>query len=197
MEIRAWEERYRSRERPAEDFDAAPAPLLTETARKLRPGKALDLACGTGRHALWLAEHAWRVTAVDGAPSAIAVLLDRASDRHLKIDTRVADLEKHEFDIAPNAWDLIAMCYYLQRDLFAPAKRGIVAGGVLLAIVHITHPGEDAATSHRLHPGELKTYFRGWEILHYYEGRPRDAAHKRPVAEIAARKCGIQKPETR
>jgi tellurite methyltransferase len=196
VEIRAWEKRYRSRERSAEDFGAAPAPLLIETARKLRPGKALDVACGTGRNALWLAEHAWKVTAVDGAPSAIRVLLDRASDRHLKIDTRVADLEKHEFEIVPDAWDLIAMCYYLQRDLFAPAKRGIVAGGVLLAIVHITHPGEEA-TSHRLNPGELKNYFRGWEILHYYEGRPRDAAHKRLVAEVAARKCGIQKPETR
>ena len=196
MEIRAWEKRYRSRARSAEDFDAAPAPLLIETARKLRPGKALDLACGTGRNALWLAEHAWRVTAVDGAPSAIRVLLDRASDRHLKIDTRVADLEKHEFEIVPDAWDLIAMCYYLQRDLFVPAKRGIVAGGALLAIVHITHPGEEA-TSHRLNPGELKNYFRGWEILHSYEGRPRDAAHKRLVAEVAARKCGIEKPETR
>jgi SAM-dependent methyltransferase len=196
VEIRAWEKRYRSRERSAEDFDAAPAPLLIETARKLRPGKALDVACGTGRNALWLAEHAWKVTAVDGAPSAIRVLLDRASDRHLKIDTRVADLEQHGFEIVPDAWDLIAMCYYLQRDLFAPAKRGIVAGGALLAIVHITHPGEEA-TSHRLNPGELKNYFRGWEILHYYEGRPRDAAHKRLVAEVAARKCGIQKPETR
>jgi SAM-dependent methyltransferase len=193
MEIRAWERRYRSGERRAEDFEAAPAPLLIETAGKLPPGKALDLACGTGRNALWLAEHGWNVTAVDGAPKAIRVLLDRASERHLKIDTRVADLEKHEFEIAPAAWDLIAMCYYLQRDLFAPAKRGIVAGGVLLAIVHVTEPGEEL-TPHRLHAGQLKNYFRGWEILHYYEGSPFDAAHKRPIAEIAARKCRIQNP---
>lgn len=70
MEIRAWEKRYRSKERPAEHFEAAPAPLLIETAEKLRPGRALDLACGTGRNALWLAELGWRVTAVDGASSA-------------------------------------------------------------------------------------------------------------------------------
>jgi tellurite methyltransferase len=195
MEIRAWEKRYGSKERPAEDFEAAPARLLIETAEKLRPGRALDLACGTGRNALWLAEHGWRVTAVDGAASAIRVLRDRVSHEHLEIDTAVADLERHEFEIAPAAWDLIAICYYLQRDLFAPAKRGVAPGGILLAIVHTTAPGEEP-TSHRLRPGDLKNYFDGWQILRYYEGSPFDATHKRLVAEIAARKSGIPRPRT-
>lgn len=195
MEIRAWEKRYDSKERPSEDFEAAPARLLIETAEKLLPGRALDLACGTGRNALWLAEHGWRVTAVDGAASAIRVLRDRASHEHLEIDTAVADLERHEFEIAPAAWDLIAICYYLQRDLFAPAKRGVAPGGILLAIAHTTAPGEEP-TSHRLRPGELKNYFDGWQILQYYEGSPFDATHKRPVAEIAARKSGIPRPRT-
>jgi tellurite methyltransferase len=193
MEIHAWEKRYGSKERPAEDFEAAPARLLIETAEKLRPGKALDLACGTGRNALWLAEHGWRVTAVDGASSAIRILRDRACHQHLEIDTGVANLERHEFEIAPAAWDLITICYYLQRNLFAPAKRGVAPGGILLAIVHTTAPGEEP-TSNRLRPGELKNYFDGWQILHYYEGSPSDAAHKRPVAEIAARKSGIPRP---
>lgn len=193
MEIRAWEKRYSSKERPAEDFEAAPARLLIETAEKLHSGRALDLACGTGRNALWLAELCWRVTAVDGASSAIHVLRDRASRRHLEIDSRVADLERQEFEIAPAAWDLIAICYYLQRDLFAPSKRGVAPGGILLAIVHTAAPGEEP-TSHRLRPGELKNYFDGWQILHYYEGSPFDAAHRRPVAEIAARKSGIPRP---
>lgn len=186
MEITDWEKRYRSRKRPAEDFDTAPSHLVVETAGKLPPGRALDLACGTGRNALWLAEHDWKVTAVDGAPSAIHTLLNRASELHVRIDARTADLEKHEFEIAPAAWDLILMCYYLQRDLFLPAKRGVVPGGILLAIVHITLPGEEP-TPHRLRPGELKGYFQDWEVLHYYEGSSLDAAHKRPVAEIAAR----------
>ena len=195
MEIRAWEKRYRSKERAAEDFEIAPTPLLIETAETLRPGRALDLAGGTGRNALWLAELGWKVTAVDGASSAIRALRRRALERHLNLETCVADLEKHQFEIAPAAWDLIAICYYLQRDLFAPAKRGVAPGGVLLAIVHITEPDEQP-TSHRLRPGELKSYFRGWQILHYYEGAPRDAEHKRAVAEIAARKPGTPKPRS-
>jgi len=187
MDIRAWNQRYRSRERPAEDLDAAPTPLLIDTADKLPPGKALDLACGAGRNALWLAGHGWSVTAVDGAASAVQILRDRASERRLKIDAHVADLEKGEYEIATAAWDLIGICYYLQRDLFAPAKQGLVPGGVLLAIVHITEPGEEP-TSHRLRSGELKSYFRGWQILHHFEGSPGDAAHKRLVAEVVARK---------
>jgi tellurite methyltransferase len=187
MDIFGWERRYRSKERANKDFEAGPAPLVVETVESLRPGRALDLACGTGRNALWLAEHSWRVTAVDGAPSAIRALRDRALGRCLNLETCIADLEKHQFEIAPGAWDLIAICYYLQRDLFAPAKKGVVPGGVLLAVVHIAQPDE-GPTPHRLRPGGLKNYFRGWQILHYHEGASRDAAHQRPVAEIAARK---------
>jgi SAM-dependent methyltransferase len=189
MKIRAWNERYRSRQRPAEDLDAAPTPLLIQIAAKLPPGRALDLACGAGRNALWLAANGWSVTAVDGASSAIRILRDRASARKLQIDARVADLEQGEYEIAAAAWDLVVIGYYLQRDLFAPAKQSLAPGGILLAIVHITEPGEEP-TSHRLRPGELKQYFQEWEILHDREGSPGDAAHKRLVAEIVARKPG-------
>jgi tellurite methyltransferase len=187
MQIREWEERYRSAERPNENFNAVATPLLVKTAAQLKPGKALDLACGTGRNAIWLAEHGWSVTAVDGAATAIKVLQRRASSRGVSIDVQIADLEKHEYSIAPAAWDFVAVCYYLQRDLFEAAKQGLAPGGVLLAIVHIARPGEQP-TAHRLRAGELPGYFQGWEILHYYEGQPHDAAHRRWVAEIVARR---------
>jgi tellurite methyltransferase len=187
MEIRDWNKRYRQRERPAEDLDAAPTPLLIETAEAMAPGKALDLACGAGRNALWLAEHGWEVTAVDGADAAIEILRTRASERGLKINAVVADLEKGEFEIEPSRWDLVAMCYYLQRNLFEPAKHGVAPGGILISIVHMTEPGEQDVP-HRLRPGQLEQYFTGWEILHRYEGKATDSAHRRAVAEIVARR---------
>ena len=195
VETRDWDERYRLRERPAEDLDAAPTPLLVETVAALAPGKAplkaplkaLDLACGAGRNALWLAEHGWEVTAVDAAPAAIEILRARAAERGLKINAVVANLEKGEFEIEPSRWDLVAMCYYLQRNLFEPAKRGVAPGGILISIVHITEPGEQP-TPHRLRPGQLEQYFAGWEILHRHEGKPNDSAHRRAVAEIVARR---------
>ena len=187
MEIRSWDERYRSGERAAEDIEAAPTPLLVEMAKRLTPGRALDLACGSGRNALWLAEQGWSVTAVDGSPAAIEILRSRASSRGVTVSRKVADLEKFEYQIEPASWNLIAICYYLQRDLFAPAKQGVVPGGILISIVHIMEP-EEEPTAHRLRPGELERYFQGWEILHRREGRPNDTAHQRSVAEIVARR---------
>jgi tellurite methyltransferase len=158
--------------------DAAPVPLLIEIARRLKPGRALDLACGAGRNALWLAEHGWSVTAVDGSPAAIELVRERGPH----IDAHTADLEKGEYAIEPAAWDLIVISYYLQRDLFEPAKRGVVPGGVLLAIVLLGEGRFSAA------PGELRRYFSGWEILHDREGDPGGSAQHRAVAEIVARR---------
>jgi SAM-dependent methyltransferase len=149
-------------------------PLLVETAGKLKPGRALDLACGSGRNAIWLAEHGWGVTAVDRSPIAIP-----------GVDTHVADLEKHEFPIGESAWDLIVVSLYLQRDLFESVKRGVKPGGVALVIVLLMEPGHERSLF-RAQPGELAKYFEGWEISHYHEGKSSD--HHRAVAEIVATK---------
>jgi len=178
VDLRDWDERYRSG-----DLDFAPTALVVEAVGQAPPGKALDLACGAGRNALWLAERGWTVTAVDGSPVAIDILLKRA----LNVEAIVADLEKAEYSIDPSSWDLITICYYLQRDLFEPAKRGVKPGGLLIAIVHITEPDEEP-TYKRLKPGELETWFDGWEIVHRYEGKPRDPSHKYGVSEIVARR---------
>lgn len=187
MEISGWENRYRSGERPSEDLLAAPTALVVETAKQLKPGKALDLACGTGRNAIWLAKHGWSVTAVDGAPTAIEILRRRASEAGLRIESVVSDLEKGGYSIPPSNFDLVTICYYLQHDLFEPAKQGVKPGGILLAIVHILEPGEPPRKN-RLAPGELQNYFQGWRILHLYEGKPNDSAHHHAVAEIVAKR---------
>jgi SAM-dependent methyltransferase len=190
MDIQGWDERYRSGDR-AKDWETAPNPLLAEICSKMPPRMALDLACGAGRNSIWLAERGWNVTAVDGAPSAIEILRSHAAARGVAVDARVADLETSGFEIGNCQWDLIAMCFYLQTSLFEPAKRGLRPGGLVLAIVHIAEPGEEV-TGHRLRPGELKRYFGDCEILHYYEGKSNDAAHKRPVAEIVAKRAGAR-----
>ena len=124
---------------------------------------------------------------MDGAPAAIEALQTRATERALKIKAVVADLEKGDFEIEPSRWDLVAICYYLQRNLFEPAKRGVAPGGILISVVHITEPGEEDGP-HRLRPGQLEQYFAGWEILHRREGKAIDSAHSRAVAEILARR---------
>ena len=186
MDIRSWNQRYRSRERAGEDLQTEPTELVAQTAQKLSHGKALDLACGTGRNAIWLAQEGWDVTAVDGASAAIEILEERARKESVSVKTVVADLLKGEYVITPSDWDLILICYYLQRDLIGSAKSGIRAGGVLLIIVHTTERDEQPTES-RLRPGELAGYLSDWEILHSYEGKPNDPAHRRSVTEVVAR----------
>ena len=184
MRIEEWDARYRSGER-AEDLFAAPTPLVVRTAEKLDPGSALDIACGTGRNAVWLAERGWTVTAVDGARTAIDVLNQRAWG--LEIRTQVADLEGDDFKIEPGSWDLILKCYYLQRSLIPAVRAGVRPGGVAIVIVHLAEPGETITYKHAA-PGELLSFFADWDVLHYFEGRPEDDAHKRTVGEVVARK---------
>src|SRR5262245_17370574 len=81
VNLEQWNQRYRSRE----EIDHEPASLLVEAARDLPPGRALDLACGAGRNAIWLAERGWEVVAIDGASEAIRIVHEHAP----QIDARV------------------------------------------------------------------------------------------------------------
>jgi SAM-dependent methyltransferase len=152
-----------------------PRAFVEEFARDLKPGRALDLACGDGRNAIWLADRGWRVTAVDRAP--------KIGDP--RIEVHVVDIEKQEFTIEPGTWDLIVMSYYLQRDLFGPAWRGLAPGGVAIVIVHMFEPGHEQSRF-SVHPGELRAAFPDAEVIAYREGRPSPDA--RAVAQIAIRR---------
>jgi SAM-dependent methyltransferase len=174
--IEEWDQRYRAGEQL---FDT-PSPLVESVAVELEPGDALDLACGAGRNASYLAARGWRVTAVDGSAAAVDLVRRRAP----LVDVQVADLER-DFMIAPESWDLICCTYYLQRDLIPKIQSGVRPGGMAIVIVHLA--GAEP-TPTQASPGELRAMFAGWEVLHYYEGAPRESCHKRAVAEIAARR---------
>ncbi len=151
-----------------------PRPFVEEIARDLSPGRALDLACGNGRNAIWLAERGWRVTAVDIAPEI----------SHPGIEVRNADLERLEFVIDEGAWDLIVVSYYLQPDLFPLIVQGLKPSGVGIVIVHIFEPGHESSRF-SLPPGRLRQYFQDCDTIAYREGKPEPTA--RAVAQIAVR----------
>ncbi len=180
---RDWNQHYS--EHP--NVDLAPDPLLVEAASVLKPGRALDLACGAGRNSLHLAALGWEVTAVDSSSVAVATLRQRAVG--LAVDARVADLESDEFEIPSNTYHLICDFFYLRRDLFPKLRDGVRLGGVFVAAIHVAD--EQATSGPRnpafvLQPGELREQFAGWKIVFYSECAEEG---RRATARIIARKA--------
>lgn len=182
-----WDDRY-SR---GEHIITKPLPLLVSVVENLKPGRALDVACGAGRHAIFLAERGWQVTAVDASGVGVGLAKREARERRVEVDWRVADLERGEFTIERETYDLICVFYYLQRELFPQIRAGVSPGGIIIAAIHMVDDAPDIKPMNEdflLQPGELRAEFRGWKILHDYEGEPTEEGHRRRSAEIVARK---------
>jgi tellurite methyltransferase len=180
-----WDRRYREREHETEDAN----PIVTNFAGQIAPGSALDLACGTGRHTIWLAEHGWTVTAVDSSRVALDILQQRALERGVAVNIVLADLERHEFPIEPESYDLIVVCNYLQRDLFPVVRAGVRIGGAVIAVIATVDSDPNVRPmnpAYLLNPGELRAQFEGWELIHDFEGKPVGDARRQATAEIIA-----------
>jgi tellurite methyltransferase len=183
-----WDEKWMERQSQRE-LNEQPHHLVVEFAAKLSSGRALDLACGVGRHSIYLAERGWQVTAVDSSKVAIEILSKAAAEKDLPIDAHFADLELGEFTIEPNTYDLVVNCCYLQRDLFPAIKAGVKVSGCVLVVIAMADndPAVKPMNSRfLLQPGELRAQFADWELLHDAEIKLRN--DKRAMAEIIARR---------
>jgi tellurite methyltransferase len=186
-----WDNRYAE----GEHLNDEPHPLITKIASNLKPGRALDLACGPGRHAIWLAQRGWVVTAVDSSRVAIEILCERAGARGVSVDAVIADLEKHEFAIEPESYDLIVVCNYLQRELFPAIRSGTRAGGLVIAIIAMVDDDPQVRPmnpAYLLNAGELRAQFAGWNRIHDFEGKEAGNS-SRATAQIAVRRTSQNK----
>jgi SAM-dependent methyltransferase len=151
-----------------------PSPWLTKQ-RSLLPhgGDGLDLACGSGRHAIWMAEQGFRTVAVDRDVIAIDALSQEAARRGLSIQTQVVDLENDEPFLLPDSFDLVVVVHYLHRPLF-PALVGALREGGVLVYETFTRAqaarGKPTNPAFLLEPGELSTLVRPLEVLAAREG---------------------------
>ena len=129
-----WDKRYNEKKLI---WSAGPNQFVVSEVEGMAPGRALDVACGEGRNALWLAEQGWDVTALDYSPVAIQKGEARSREVATKIDWRVADATT---DIE-GTYDLILYLYlHLSREQttasLALATRALAPGGTLLIIGH-------------------------------------------------------------
>jgi SAM-dependent methyltransferase len=152
-------------------------------------GRALDVAGGAGRHALWLARRGLAVTLADVSGVALAIAADRARAEGLRLATVELDLEAAPLPAGP--WDVIVCAYFLDRRLLAALPAALAPGG-LLAVAHATrrnlerHPRP--GPSHVLEEGELPSLVRGVEVLSYEEGWLESGRHE---ARLVARRPAV------
>jgi SAM-dependent methyltransferase len=126
-----WDDRYREDPGPA-----APHPAVMDALLGVAAGRALDIACGTGRHSLWLAEQGWDVTAVDFSRVGVEILARAAEGRGLAVDAHVADART--WTPPRPGYDLVLMSFVHLPDLLATAAGWLAPQGRLLVVGHST-----------------------------------------------------------
>ena len=146
-------------------------------------GSALDLACGLGRHALWLARRKWRVSGVDLSDVAIEKLKRAAIECQVGLDLFVGDASGYKF--VPERFDLIILFYHLERSLFPRIDSALKPGGFLISKMSLRW--DMAGADDALHRNELPSLVPELQVLHHQERPVRD----RGVVEFVGKKKEI------
>jgi tellurite methyltransferase len=182
-----WDAKHRL---AAERAAAEPASIVRELLPLLPRGPALDLACGTGRHALLLAERGQHVVGVDWSSVALNILEARARAAHISVD-RMSTMERagrrprrgiellhvdlEQVKLPEQAFYLVLCFQYLQRSLFPQMARALRPGGVLLfetfTRAQLEFEGGPRNPDHLLETGELREAFPTLRALFYRELR--------------------------
>ena len=167
-----------------------PSSWLVQHAGLLpRDGRALDVASGRGRHALWLAERGFTTLALDRDPEAVRELNDAARQNRLPLRAEVRDLESGDNPFSGSTYDVIVVVRYLHRPLF-PYLIGALAPGGLLVYETFTRAqaarGKPTNADFLLKSGELLDLVRPLELLASREGDFDD----RMIASVIARRPG-------
>jgi len=136
MDSDAWNRRYAGHELV---WTSEPNRFLVAEAAGLEAGRALDVACGEGRNAVWLAERGWRMTGVDFSEVGLEKARALAAARGVQAEWVTADLL--DYTPGPQAYDLV-LVFYLQvpaterRPIVRAAAGAVAPGGVFLLVAH-------------------------------------------------------------
>jgi SAM-dependent methyltransferase len=185
VNVRAkWNARHGANGPPGE-----PAVAVVELERFVpRAGRALDVAGGAGRHALWLARRGLAVTLVDIADVGLGLARAAAGAAGVALATVALDLDAAPLPLGP--WDLVLCTFFLDRRIYATFPELLAPGGTLI-VVHPTlrnrERHEQPPPEFLLEPGELFGLVGGGlEVLHADEGWGTSGRHE---ARVVARRA--------
>ncbi|SFV58703.1 Tellurite resistance protein-related protein [hydrothermal vent metagenome] len=147
-----WNKRYQNN--PIPD---TPIELITKYSTYAKKGKALDIACGMGRHSKYLASIGFKVDALDISSVAIKTIQNLPNINAKEVDFDNYQLEKERYE-------LIVCSFFLKRELFPQIVNALKSGGVFIYETFVYHPDNQQVPSSRsylLESGELEESFRG------------------------------------
>ena len=164
----SWDERFRSGDYPA---DPEPAALLEDNIDWFPDGRALDIAAGTGRNAVFLAESGYEVDAIDQSRAGLQIARENALDLGTSINAIQADA--HEFAYPSGRYDVISISFFRTLDRLGDIKEALKPGGVLYYQHHLrsSDPVEigPSADRYRFHANEMLHACLDLTVLRYQE----------------------------
>ncbi|AFZ72072.1 class I SAM-dependent methyltransferase [Natronobacterium gregoryi] len=150
-----WNEKYSD---PDFDLPDYPIPELERRVETLPDGRALDVATGTGRNAVFLAEHGYDVDAIDVSDEALERARRRADEHGVEVDWVRADLAEFDFD---EEYDVITMSFFAALEHLPVLKEALAPGGVLVYEHHLRSSDEIDVG-----PSEDRYRYRANDLLH-------------------------------
>ncbi len=182
-----WDRRYRD---GSYQPRSSPFSLLEQMIDRVPRGRALDVACGGGRNALFLAAHGYEVEAVDGSPEALRLAEERAHAQGLAVRWIEADLD--DYVPAHGGYAVIVNCFYLNRPLLKRLAGALADDGYIFVEQHLHTPLPVPGNREwRLEPNELLRTLDGLRIVRYEEavGKDEDPSRDRDIATVRAVAC--------
>jgi SAM-dependent methyltransferase len=174
-----WNEKYLK-----ESFPSEPAGIVEDYYRLAPAGKALDIAAGNGRNALFLADQGFDVVAVDISDVVIAGL----AGIHSRLHPLCQDLDN--FVIPKKYFSLIVNSRFLSRRMFPYIQEGLIPGGLLIFETFIKTPEKEGSQpscqDHLLLENELLHAFLSLKIIFYQERKGSDQEKSAVIASLVA-----------
>ncbi len=183
-----WDKRFGKREFA---LGKKPNPFLKKHIHLLPKGRALDIATGEGRNAVFLAQNGFEVDAVDISEKGLKKARKLAEEKGVKINTFLIDL--NQYYIAKERYDLITNFYFLKRRLTPRIKKGLRKGGKVIFETYLLEHrklgvGGPKQAKYFLRPNELLRFFKDFRILFYREGIFREGGKRKAIASLIAEK---------
>jgi SAM-dependent methyltransferase len=184
-----WDERFKGKKFA---FGEKANAFLRNHITLLPKGKALDLASGEGRNAVFLAQHGFDVDAVDISEIGLRKTEQLAKKTGVNLlQPILADLDT--YPIKKGNYDLITDFYFLNRNLIPKIKRGLKKGGMLIFETYLLehrklHKGGPKNPKYFLKPNELLRLFSRFRILFYREGIFKEGGKRKAIASLIAQK---------